>query len=153
MAMPSYRRDAVLAALRERGPMTAHEVAEHLEMPHNIVRNTIGTTRNLRPGQLIRVVAYRPVIGRRARDEFVFAAQAGPDVERKPINMEKRRKERQARYRQKHSGTIKVRERVRNAKRRGAQPVINMWAGLVGTEMQTYMVTVAANTNSLAEAA
>lgn len=139
MPYEPINRRRVVAALQEHGPMTRYELAELLEWDVSKVGTTIGSTRWLLPQKVFRIVGYRAVTGSRGRDVAIFAAEAGPDIQRKPIDKEKRRKATQARYREKNRAAILARHRVSRAKRSGKPVLINPWITLAPKENRSAM--------------
>lgn len=111
MKFQPIHRARIVAALQESGPMTSAEVAEYLDLPHKIVRACIASTRWLLPQQVFRIVRYQPVTGYRGRDLPMYAAEAGPDAAH-IVNPAKRRKQAEARYREKHRALINARGRT-----------------------------------------
>lgn len=139
MPYEPINRRRVVAALQEYGPMTRYELAEVLGWSVATVGTTIGSTRWLLPEKVFRIVKYRAVTGSRGRDVAVFAAEAGPDIQRKPVDKQKRRKETQARYREKNRAAILARHRVSRAKRKGKPVVVNPWIALAPKEVRSAM--------------
>lgn len=137
MSFEPINRSQVVAALREAGPMSRLELAEYLGWPVSKVGTTIASTRWLLPGKVFRVVRYDPVIGRRARDVAVFAAQEGPDVKRTPVDQTTRRKQVEARYRRNHRARINARNRA--SKAGGAPITINPWLQLAAPATRSRM--------------
>ena len=119
--------------------MTRYELAEVLGWSVATVGTTISSTRWLLPHQVFRIVGYRAVTGSRGRDIAVFAAQAGPDIQRKPINKAQRRKVTQARYREKNRAVIQAKDRLARAQKTGAPVVINPWIALAPAQMRAAM--------------
>ena len=111
MKFQPIHRSRIVAALQEAGPMTTKEVAEYLDLSQNIVSACIASTRWLLPQQVFRVVRYQPVTGHRGRDLAVYAAEAGADALH-IVNPAKRRKQAEARYREKHRASINARGRT-----------------------------------------
>ena len=111
MKFQPIHRARIVAALQESDPMTSAEASEYLDLPHKIVRACIASTRWLLPRQVFRIVRYQPVTGYRGRDLPVYAAEAGPDAAH-IVNPAKRRKQAEARYREKHRASINARGRT-----------------------------------------
>lgn len=118
--------------------MTIHEIAEEASLPLDAVKRAITSTRYLHPEKFFRVVAYRPVTGRYAKDLRVYAAEPGADAPQrtKPAQREKAR---QARYRDKHRALINARARARKAKEKATNP----WLGLANPGTRARMSVVA----------
>lgn len=148
MPYEPINRRRVVAALQEHGPMTRFELAEVLGWSVATVGTTIGSTRWLLPHQVFRVVGYRAVTGSRGRDIAIYAAQAGPDVQRKPVDQAQRRKVSQARYREKNRAVIQAKDRLARAQKAGAPVVINPWIGLAPTQMRAAMTQRGRTANS-----
>ena len=138
MAFEPINRSQVVAALKEHGPMTRYELADHLGWPVKKAGTTISSTRNLKPGQVLRIVSYR--IG--VRVVAVFAAEAGEDAAPPPINKKRREKQKNARYRNKHRATINAKARIKNAERAGVVVAVNPWINLAPPDMRATMARV-----------
>ena len=139
MPYEPINRSRIVAALQECGPMTRHELAEHLGWPVPKVGTTISSTRWLKPRQVLRIVSYRHIVGRHARDVAVFAAQAGPDVPKPRADPALRRKQSQARYRDKNRAAIQAAARLKRASDAGREVVVNPWLGLAPTNLRSAM--------------
>lgn len=142
MAFQPINRSQVVAALKSVGPMTIEEIAEHLGWERIKASTTIGSTRWLLPKQVFRIVGYVQVTGRRCRDLAVYAAEAGADMPKPAVNAAKRRKQTEARYRQKHRAIINARNRASTASKRGAA-TINPWMQLAPPQLRAFMSTAA----------
>lgn len=114
MKYQPIHRSRIVAALQECGPMTVLDLADHLGLSKDIVGSCISSTRWLLPQQVFRAVRYQPVTGRRGRDLAVYAAEAGPDAPHR-VDPAKRRKQSEARYRDKNRALINARSRTRDA--------------------------------------
>ena len=132
MKFQPIHRSRIVAALQEAGPMTTKEVAEYLDLSQNIVSACIASTRWLLPQQVFRVVRYQPVTGHRGRDLAVYAAEAGADALH-IVNPTKRRKQAEARYRDKHRASINARGRTM------ATTPANPWLQLAPPEIRGAM--------------
>lgn len=139
MPFEPINRSQVVDALQEFGPMTRYELAEHLGWPAAKVGTTIGSTRWLLPEKVFRIVGYKPVTGFRGRDVAIYAAQAGPDIARKPIDKVKRRRVSQARYREKNRAVISTRDRIARAAKAGRQTVVNPFLMLAPPAVRSAM--------------
>lgn len=82
MPMPPTTRDAIAQALRECGPMSAPEIAEHLGLARNVINTCMTTTRKNHPGKFFRILRYRPQIGVSGRETPIYSASPGPDAPR-----------------------------------------------------------------------
>lgn len=82
MPMPPTTRDAITQALRECGPMSVPEIAEHLGMPRYLVNTAMTTARRNHPGRFFRIVRYRPQVGVSGRETPIYSASYGPDAPR-----------------------------------------------------------------------
>jgi hypothetical protein len=142
MPYEPINRRRIVAALQECGPMTRHELAEHLGWPVPKVGTTISSTRWLLPGQVLRIVGYRAVTGRYARDVAVFAAQSGPDAPKPAAKPKARRKETQARYRDKHRHAIQAKARIKRAQEAGRDVAINPWLQLAPPSLRSAMTRI-----------
>ena len=134
-------RNAVIAILKEYGPMTRNDIAGILGWPPERVHSTIANARRLRPGEIFRVVRYQRVEGK-SKDQSVYAYAKGPDAPRPNVNKAARRKETEARYRRRHSATINARLRLYRAKQAGRAIVPNLFAQLAPRELRPYMTTM-----------
>jgi len=123
-------RNAVIAVLKEHGPMTIPEIADHLAWDLPRTRSVIANGRRLHPGKLFRIIAYRRATESKGKDTGVFAAQAGPDKPRNPDKIA-RRKKTQASYRRRHQALINARHRKWRAEKQGRELVPNIWAPLL----------------------
>lgn len=137
MSNPPKNRSPIIAVLRQHGPMTAHEIAEHLDWPPSKVVRTIASTRWLLPGKVFRVVRYVPVIGKRARDQAVYAARRGPDAPRTADPVERRRQA-QARHRTAHRARINARSLARHVGRE-RPAASNPWMQLAHPSLRSHM--------------
>lgn len=140
MKFQPINRSQVVGALKAAGPMTVEEIAEHLGWKGKKVSTTIGSTRWLLPEQVFRIVRYVQVFGRRSRDVAVYAAEPGADAPKRPINVAKRRKQTEARYRDKHRAIINARNRASYAAKRG-EVVVNPWIQLAPPQLRAFMST------------
>ena len=112
--------------------MTKADIADYLELPQSIVGACLSSTRWLLPQQVFRIVRYKPVTGYRGRDLPVYAAEAGPDAVH-IVNPAKRRKQAEARYREKHRASINARGRT------AAMAPVNPWLQLAPPEIRGAM--------------
>jgi hypothetical protein len=145
MAKQAHKREAVLACLREHGPMTAAEAAEYLCITPTAAASVITSTRYENPGQFFRIASYRKVTGRRAKREIVFEASAGPDAKRPVVDELADRRKRQIDYYKRNAARVNARSRARRAAAKGGQAV-NPWAQLAHPDLKGYMCRIAANT-------
>lgn len=144
MNHPQPARDAVIAALREFGPMHVRALAEHLEWTVERAARTVINARRLHPGNLIRVIGYTRVQEGKGKDMSIYSAEAGEDVPRSKVKEKRRRLVTQARYRDRHRAEINARHRLSRQKKTGKPLAPNVWAQLAPKEMQQAM-TAAAN--------
>lgn len=135
-------RNAVIAVLKARGPMTVREIAEELDWPVSRVHAVVANARRQHPEKLFRAVSYRP----KGKDTSVYAAMPGKDAKRQPIDKEARARERFARYRQRHRAAINARLRAKRAAKRKQPTAINPWMQLAPKELRSAM-TMAAHDN------
>lgn len=112
--------------------MTLQEIAEYLDLSKGIVGGCIASTRWLMPQQVFRIVRHQPVTGHRGRDLAVYAAEAGTDSAHY-VNRAKRRKQAEARYREKHRASINARGRTK------ATATENPWLQLAPPEIRGAM--------------
>lgn len=133
---PAPVRDAIIKVLKDHGPMTAREIADHLPqfLEENVARN-IHITRAAYPGAFFRVTRYKdPLeIGFKCKHFLpVYAAIPGPDAPKPEIDRKARRKATIARYKERHAARVKVSKAKWNAKRPGTRKKTdyNPWQGL-----------------------
>lgn len=136
-------RNAVLAALKKHGPMTARALADVLDWTVERAHRTVINTRRLRPGQLIRVIGFERVTEGKGKDMQIYAAQAGEDVKRTAVHERRRRLATQARYRERHRAAINARHRASRQKKSGKPLVQNIWSPLAPKEIQQAMSAAA----------
>lgn len=140
MAYEPINRRQVIEALREFGPMTRYDLAEHLGWTPGKVGTTISSTRWLLPGQVFRIVRYRDRIYQgRLQQVAVFAAEAGTDAVRPAMDADSRRLLINARYREKNRASINAKDRARRARAQGADVVVNPWLQLAPPNMRAAM--------------
>lgn len=151
-ARPAPRQEAIVALLREQGKMTLLDIADALEMPLKLVKDSIVNARRHRPGQVFRVVGYRPLIGRRGQDLQLYMAEAGPDKPRPKTDVVQRRRDAQRRYHERRAAELNAKTVARRAELAGRPLAVNMWNGLAAPELRSSMNRLAANT-SMREAA
>lgn len=132
MKFQPIHRSRIVAALQEAGPMTRQEIADYLDLSAEIVGACIASTRWLLPQQIFRIARYQPVTGRRSRDLAVYAAEAGADALH-IVNRAKRRKQAEARYREKHRASINARGRT------ATMAPVNPWLQLAPPEIRGAM--------------
>ena len=132
MKRPDHRAQ-ITAALQQYGPMTAAEIADHLELAPHKVAAAIGSARYQSPGVFFRILRYLPVTGRRGRDVCVFVAGEGEDAPRQPFTAAKQAKRRvqaKARYYEKHKSAMNARNTARKAALAGRALAVNPWLQL-----------------------
>ena len=134
-------RNAVIAVLKEYGPMTRNDIAGILGWEPGRVHNTITNARRLHPEKMFRVVRYQRVEGK-SKDQSVYAYAKGPDMPRPKVDKATRGRETRARYRRRHNATINARMRIRRAKQAGHTMAPNMFAQLAPREVRPYMTTM-----------
>lgn len=139
------RLAAIEAILRRNGPMTAPEIADEMEIPTQLVTNTIQSARSRRPGKSFRIARYQPVIGRWAPDAPVWAAAAGKDVERGVVDPGARSAAWEQRRRERHGQARTARNRVIKAAKRGVDLHINPYLQLLPASSRGYIAARAAN--------
>ena len=82
MPVPPTTRDAITQALRECGPMSVPELAEHLGIARNRINTCMTTARRNHPGKLFRIVSYQQHVGVRGRETPIYAEGPGRDAPR-----------------------------------------------------------------------
>jgi hypothetical protein len=143
-------RNAVLACLREHGPMTMMEVAETLQWPVERVHSAISGARKRYPGQLVHIVAYRKH-PERGKDVSVFKAGPGEDKPRPVLTKQQkaaRRRVTQTKYNRKNRTLIDTRARIKRAKAKGVEVVSNPWLHLMPPSVRSYAVQQARMENT-----
>lgn len=136
----------VEALLRDRGPMTALRIAEELDYPTDRITITIQAARARRPGNSFRITRYEPQVGRWLRDQPVWSASRGQDVEHRPADVAARAVAYQQRYRERNRARRQVSMVTRNAVRRGTETARNPYLQLVPAQYRGYLAA-AANTS------
>lgn len=134
-------RSALIAALKEHGPMTRHDLAELLDWTVDRVHSVIGAGRMRYPGQIFRVVGYRRASQGKGKDASIYAAEAGPDQARK-AKVAARRVASQRRYRQKHNAAINSRTRAMRAAKAGRPGQASPWAQLASPAARAAMAQI-----------
>lgn len=135
-------RNAVLACLREHGPMTMLDIAEALQWPLARVHSAICGARKRYPGQLLHVSGYRKH-PERGKDLSVFTAGPGADKTRPALSQQQkqaRRRATQTRYNRKNRTLIDTKARIKRAKAKGVEVVSNPWLNLMPPSVRSYAV-------------
>lgn len=128
MPNPPITRDAITAALKECGPMSVPEIAEHLGMARNRVNTCMTTARKNHPGRYFRIVRYRPQVGVSGRETPIYSASPGPDAPRPAFDVAQGRRD----YYQRN----RTRLAVERHRRRGVEAT---WlSGLVPLDRRTH---------------
>lgn len=128
MPMPPTTRDAIAQALRECGPMSAPEIAEHLGLARNVINTCMTTTRKNHPGKFFRILRYRPQIGVSGRETPIYSASPGPDAPRPVFD--------KAEGRRSHYQRNRARLAIERNRRRGTSAT---WlSGLVPLDRRTH---------------
>lgn len=117
-------RNAIIKTLQEEGPMTAADIADHLEMEKERVSGAIVLMRH-HGTKFLHIVNYKRQRGNGGREAPVYALGPGKDAPRPVMNSIEENRKRQARYRDKHRMIIRLRTQQR---RHGA---VNPFAQLV----------------------
>lgn len=125
MPIKPTTRDAITAALKECGPMTAPELAHYLGWERNRVNTCLTTARNNHPGKFFRIVRYQRQVGVQGRETPVYHASAGPDAPRPTFDAEHKRATQQ-RYYQRNRAMFAMGRKLRTG-----QAAASPWAGLV----------------------
>lgn len=140
-------RNAVIAALREHGPMTRHALAECLDWPLGRVHSTVANARRLRPEQVFRVVGYQRVLEGKGKDASIYAAEPGPDMPRPKAGQYQRNRATRRRYRERHRAVINARHRARRAREKGRVVRSNFWAQLAHKSARSAMALAVLQSN------
>lgn len=128
MPMPPTTRDAITQALRECGPMSVEEIAQHTGLRRMNVNTAMTTARRDHPGRYFRIIRYQPNVGVQGRETPIYSASRGPDAPRPAFDKAQSRKD----YYQRNRARLAVERGVR----RGAQA---SWVtGLVPLERRTH---------------
>lgn len=109
-------RNAILKTIQEEGPMTAADIADHLEISRERISGAIVVMRSYGT-KFLRIVNYKRQRGNGGREAPVYALGPGKDAPRPVMNSIEENRKRQARYRDKHRMIIRLRTQQR---RRGA---------------------------------
>lgn len=125
MPKPPDTRDAITAALKECGPMTVPELAEHLGWTRNRVNTATTTARAAHPGKFFRIVRYISKHGVQGRETPVYAAGPGPDAPR-PVFDDAHKLESKRRYYRNNRAMWAA-----SRKRRAGQGAASPWSGLI----------------------
>lgn len=128
MPMPPTTRDAITAALKECGPMSVPEIAEHLGLARNVINTCMTTARKNHPGKFFRILRYRPQIGVSGRETPIYSASPGPDAPRPVFD--------QAQGRRSYYQRNRTRLAVERRRRRGVEA--NWLSGLVPLERRNH---------------
>ena len=128
MPMPPTTRDAIAQALRECGPMSVPEIAEHLGLARNVINTCMTTARKNHPGKFFRILRYRPQIGVSGRETPIYSASPGPDAPRPVFD--------QAQGRRSYYQRNRTRLAVERRRRRGVEA--NWLSGLVPLERRNH---------------
>lgn len=128
MPMPPTTRDAIAQALRECGPMSVPEIAEHLGLARNVINTCMTTARKNHPGKFFRILRYRPQIGVSGRETPIYSASPGPDAPRPVFD--------QAQGRRSYYQRNRTRLAVERRRRRGVEA--NWLSGLVPMERRNH---------------
>lgn len=128
MPVPPTTRDAITAALKECGPMSVPEIAEHLGLARNVINTCMTTARKNHPGKFFRILRYRPQIGVSGRETPIYSASPGPDAPRPVFD--------QAQGRRSYYQRNRTRLAVERRRRRGVEA--NWLSGLVPLERRNH---------------
>lgn len=139
------RRQLLTEALSKFGDMTCYELADVLGWDVRTVSSSLSTARADRPGELYRIVDYRPVVGRRADDLAVFSCGPGPDEPRRQSNKKARRRAAVKRFMAAHGERVRAQDRLRKAAGRGKPLPVNIWMPLAPKAVRYRMTLAAAN--------
>ena len=134
-------RNAVIATLKEHGPMTCEDTAGLMGWTVERVHGVISSARRLRPGQIFRVVRYQRAEGR-GKDHSVYAASPGQDAPRPKVDKKVRRLRTQEDYRNRHRAIVNARNRMARAAKKGYTASANPWAQLAPREIRSFMTAV-----------
>lgn len=131
MPVPPTTRDAITAALKECGPMSVPEIAEHLGLARNVINTCMTTARKRYPGKFFRIVRYRLQIGVSGRETPIYSASPGPDAPRPVFD--------KAEGRRSHYQRNRARLAAERYRRRGTEAT---WlSGLVALERRNHPPT------------
>jgi hypothetical protein len=128
MSQRPTTRDAVLALLAHHPDgLTKDEIAAELGKHKRAVDSSIYYDRQKFGSTNIRIKTYAPMRGKGGRARAVYVLGPSPDAERPDLSGVKHRRERSARYREKHRARINARLRVL----RGSTTTVNPFAQLI----------------------
>lgn len=112
MPTPAINRDAILAAIREHGPMTAAEIAETTGKKRSAIDSALVAMRK-RGSFYVRVSGYRRQIGGAGIAAGIFALGPGKDVPREDLGGKEGHRQRNERYREKNRMVIRAKTAIR----------------------------------------
>lgn len=127
MPKPPVVRDAIVAALREFGPMSAAEISEATGLPRGKVNGSLTLARASHPGQFFRIVRWQLQVGRKGRETPIYAAETGKDARRPAFDDAHRKAASQRNYRANRARRAALRKQRSGI---SASP----WAGLVAMQ-------------------
>ena len=132
-------RNAVIATIKEHGPMTCADTAGLMGWTVERVHGAIASARRRCPGQIFRVVGYQRAADGKGKDASIYAAQPGDDVPRPAVNKKARRNATQANYRKRHKAIVNARLRMSRAKNKGRGVSNNIWMQLADKSARSAM--------------
>lgn len=112
---PPTTRNAIVAALREHGPMTATELAETLAMTRSAIANAVQKARAHGNRTYLYITAWRRPIGHGGAVAPVYDVGPGEDVRRPTIGPKARKL-----YDQRYERSHRAERRIASALRRGS---------------------------------
>ena len=77
MPVKPVTRDAITAALKERGPMSVMELVDHLGWGRNRINACMTTARANHPGKFFRIVRYQLQVGVRGARDAGLCSRSG----------------------------------------------------------------------------
>lgn len=127
MSSPPVVRDAIAAALREFGPMSAAEIADTTGLPRGKVNAALTNARANHPGKFFRITRWQFQVGRKGRETPIYAAAPGKDADLPVFDNAHRKAVNQRNYRANRALWAAQRKRR-------AGVATSPWAGLVAME-------------------
>lgn len=115
MPSPPRTRNAILAAIREHGPMTVAELVEVTGKTRHSIDAAIINMRE-RGTEFLRVKGYQRQVGNGGIAASIYDLGPGKDAKRPDLSTIEAHRERQARYRDKNRAVINARTNARRGR-------------------------------------
>lgn len=138
----SPMRCAILAVLREHGPMPITTIAEHLGWPRNIVQSAVACARRDNPGEFFRITQYAWQEAGAGAPMAFYAALGGKDAPKPRASKERINAQKLAHY-HRHKAVISTRRTIKHA---GASMPRNPWMQLAASGVRQAMTAAMGKT-------